>query len=197
MANDTRERILYEALRLFSENGYAGTNLQSIADGVGIVKSALYRHYESKAEIWKAVLEMMRSYYGERFGTAERPIRIPESTLELYEMTMEMTAFTVHDENVIRMRRIILTEQFRNDTVRRLATRYFIDDTKAIFEKVFESMIEKGLIKEADAGFLAFSYTAPITALVHRCDREPDNRPEIIADIEDFVKRFIDVYGIK
>ena len=41
---------------------------------------------------------------------------------------------------------------------------------------------------------LAFSYTAPITALLHDCDRNPEKEPEIMKQVEAFVKHFIGIY---
>ena len=48
MANDTKERILTAALEMFSQNGYAGTNLRELAGSLGMGKSSMYRHFESK-----------------------------------------------------------------------------------------------------------------------------------------------------
>ena len=48
MGNTTKKRILDAALVSFVENGYKGTNLRDFAAGLGLSKSALYRHYESK-----------------------------------------------------------------------------------------------------------------------------------------------------
>ena len=77
MAKDTRARILDTALTLFSENGYAGTNIRELTASLGLVKSALYRHFKSKQEIWDALLDEMISYYETRFGSPEhlRPFR--------------------------------------------------------------------------------------------------------------------------
>lgn len=195
MAKGTKQRILEAALDMFSENGYAGTNIRELAESLNLVKSSLYRHFESKEEIWNAVMEEMSSYYEKRFGTADSLPGIPQNTDGLYEMTMRMVDFTVHDEKIVKCRKLLLTEQFRNAAARKLATRYFMEDTEAIFEKVFSAMMEAGTIRETDVHFLALSYTAPITALIHLCDREPDKVPETIAKIEVFVRQFIEIYG--
>ena len=41
METSTKERILEEALNLFSQNGYAGTSMSDIAGALGITKAAL------------------------------------------------------------------------------------------------------------------------------------------------------------
>lgn len=45
------EQILAEAARLFAQRGFAGTNLQDIAEAVGITRPALYYYVRSKEEI--------------------------------------------------------------------------------------------------------------------------------------------------
>ena len=42
---------------------------------------------------------------------------------------------------------------------------------------------------------LAFAYTAPISALIHLCDREPEKTEEAIRQAEAFSRHFIRVYG--
>ena len=101
MENTTKERILDAALAGFAENGYKGTNLRDLAAGMGLSKSALYRHYESKEDIWNAVLDRMEAYYSARFGSPEKTPPAPQSCDELYDMTMRMLDFTMHDKKVI------------------------------------------------------------------------------------------------
>jgi AcrR family transcriptional regulator len=45
------QEIFDHATRLFAERGFAGTNLQDIADAVGLTRSALYYYVKSKDEL--------------------------------------------------------------------------------------------------------------------------------------------------
>ena len=45
---DTRQMILTQALRLFSENGYDAVSVGEIAAAVGIKAPSLYNHFRSK-----------------------------------------------------------------------------------------------------------------------------------------------------
>ena len=71
MAKDTKDRILTAALEQFSKNGYAGTNIRELTASLGLAKSAMYRHFESKEAIWNALLDEMITYYAARFGSTE------------------------------------------------------------------------------------------------------------------------------
>lgn len=53
-AQDTKAALLQAAVRLFAENGYAGTSIRAIAREVGLSESVLYAHYGSKQEIFDA-----------------------------------------------------------------------------------------------------------------------------------------------
>jgi AcrR family transcriptional regulator len=52
----TRERILDAALLLFAEKGYDATSMREISEQLGITKAALYYHFDSKADIVRAML---------------------------------------------------------------------------------------------------------------------------------------------
>ena len=195
MAKDTKERILAKALELFSQKGYEGTNIKEIMVSLGLVKSAMYRHFESKEEIWNALLDRLIDYYEERFGSPEHLPPVPESLEELLAMTMRMVDFTVHDETVVMTRKLLTIEQFRDERVRKLATKHFLTGLTEMFSHVFSGMMEKGLIRRDDPALLAFSYTAPISVLIHLCDREPDKTTEAMAQVEAFSRHFVGTYG--
>ena len=195
MAKDTKERILAKALELFSQNGYERTNINEIMVSLGLVKSALYRHFESKEEIWNTLLDRMIAYYGERFGSPEHLPPVPESTEELLAMTMRMVNLTIHDEKIVMTRKLLSIEQYRDERARKLATKHFLTGLTEMFAHVFSGMMDRGLLRKEDPALLAFSYTAPISALIHLCDREPEKTGEALVQIEAFARHFIKTYG--
>ena len=197
MAKDTKERILRTALEMFSQNGYAGTNIRELAAALNMGKSSLYRHFESKEAIWNTLLDRMIAYYGDRFGSADHLPPVPDSLEGLVEMTMRMVDFTVHDEKIIMTRKVLAIEQFRDDRARDLASKHFLTGLTQMFTPVFQGMMEKGLLRRDDPKILAFAYTAPISSLIHLCDREPDKTEDALRKIETFSRHFIAIYGVK
>ena len=195
MANDTKERILAAALEMFSQNGYAGTNIRELSASLGLVKSGVYKHFESKEAIWNALLDEMIAYYGEHFGSSEHLPPVPDSQEGLVTMTMQMVNFTVHDERIIMTRKVLTLEQFRDGRARELATKHFLTGLTEIFTHIFAGMMDKGSLRRDDPAMLAFAYTTPISALIHLCDREPDKKEEAMAQVEAFSRHFIRVYG--
>lgn len=196
-AKGTKQKILDSAFELFSENGYSGTNIQSIADSVGIVKSALYRHFKSKEDIWNELCNDMSKYYSEKFDLMSNLPNITKDIDELYDMTMKLIDFAIYDRKIITMRKIIKVEQFRNKEVCNFASKFFLFDVQNTFTKIFDEMMKNGKIVKSDPEIIAFSYTAPIMSMVHFCDREPEKCEEVIAMLQKFISNFLTIHSIK
>ena len=64
-----------------------------------------------------------------------------------------------------------------------------------MFTRIFSGMMDRGLLKKDDPAMLAFAYTAPISALIHLCDREPEKTEEALKQIESFSGHFIRSYS--
>ncbi|PHK48752.1 TetR/AcrR family transcriptional regulator [Staphylococcus edaphicus] len=58
-----KEKIVENAISLFSENGYEGTTLNQIANSVDIKKASLYYHYASKEEIYRSCVNACINYF--------------------------------------------------------------------------------------------------------------------------------------
>ena len=71
-----------------------------------------------------------------------------------------------------------------------LATKHFITDIEDRYTKMFAGMMEKGLLEASDPALLAFQYTAPVTVMIHLCDREPAREAEIMKKIEAHIRQF-------
>ncbi len=67
-----RQRIVAEALRLFSERGYRGTRVSDIEEAAGLSPKAggFYRHFASKRDVLEAALE----HYADQAVQSERAL---------------------------------------------------------------------------------------------------------------------------
>ena len=73
--SEAAERILDAAEARFAEHGFAGTSLGVISGDVGIRAPSLYKHFESKRDLYEAVLERLLDPYVELIGTL---LEVPE-----------------------------------------------------------------------------------------------------------------------
>ncbi len=66
----SRRALVDEAGRLFAARGYAAVGLAEIVDATGVTKGALYHHFDSKAELFRAVLERVQQGVAARVAAA-------------------------------------------------------------------------------------------------------------------------------
>jgi AcrR family transcriptional regulator len=71
---DRQASILQAAARAFARTGFASTSMDDVATEAGISRLIVYRHFGSKEELYRAVLEQVRARLKERIdGAIERP----------------------------------------------------------------------------------------------------------------------------
>lgn len=66
---ERRDRILTAATRAFARSGYRATGLDDIAAEAGVSRVILYRHFESKPDLYRAVLHRARTRLAATVGT--------------------------------------------------------------------------------------------------------------------------------
>lgn len=72
MVRDTRSAFVDTATALFSEKGFYGVSLATIADELGLTKQALLHHFGSKQKLYGEVLQ----------ATADRMVRLLHSAMD-------------------------------------------------------------------------------------------------------------------
>lgn len=197
MAKDTKQKLMDAALDIFIRDGYGGANIKDICAEVGIVKSAFYRHFDSKEKLWNEMIEQIASHHNSHFHSQINADEIPSSLARFKETALAMFGFTLDDEKVIKARKLLTKEQFSDEKVKQLANYYFGEKQEAIFAVIFSGMMEKGLIKQCDADLLAFGFSAPLSELIHYSDRNPEKRAEVLKKAADFTDMYLKEYGAK
>lgn len=64
---ERRESILAAAARAFARGGFAATSMEEIADEAGITKLIVYRHFDSKEDLYRGVLTRVSARIAEVF----------------------------------------------------------------------------------------------------------------------------------
>jgi len=68
---ERREQILAAATRAFARADFTATSLDHIAAEAGITRVILYRHFDSKADMYRAVLDRACTRLAETVGTGD------------------------------------------------------------------------------------------------------------------------------
>ena len=130
---DTKERILWTALKLFAENGYEAVSVSDIAGALGLSKGALYRHYRSKRDIFDSILARMAQRDALQAAGQGLPERPAEEAPEAYRAVgpeqiaafgKAMFRYWTQDEFAVLFRRMLTLEQYRSEEMGRLYQQY-------------------------------------------------------------------------
>jgi AcrR family transcriptional regulator len=85
--SETRKRqIAGAAMSLIARQGMKGLSVAAVAQKVGLVPSALYRHYKGKEEILEATLELIQDLIMENVRSVRRESPLPLEQLKLLMM---------------------------------------------------------------------------------------------------------------
>lgn len=202
----TKEKIVEEALTLFSVRGYDGTSVKNIADAVGIKDSSLYKHFKSKKEIFDTiVLEMQK-----RMEAMSTSYGLPDEACfdeaaELYsrlsldgliDLSKKIFLFYLKDEFMSRFWRMSNIEQYQNDDVYRIYRELFMEQSIAYQTQLFQEMVERGVFIKADPQAMAISFYAPIFFLLCKYNAEPEKEAEALELLDKQVREFSRVYKL-
>ena len=190
-----KEKILDAALTLFADKGYDGIGMDEIADAVGMKGPALYHYFKGKEAILNELIGEASGYYNKNFGISENEKTVPETMSEFIEMSLARIEFTIHDSKIIKIRKLLAMEQFRNAKLKELATFHHLTGVVNMNAFYFRALSEKGKVKDYDPEILAFEFSAPVTLLIHQIDREPEKEAEVKEKIRKHMEHFASVYA--
>ena len=202
---NTKQRIIENALILFSEKGYEAVTVANIAQAVGIKAPSLYKHFKSKQDIFESILTELQSRYEAQASMmhiggmnakedAEHYLHISADILE--NMVKGLFTFFLHDEYTARFRKMMTIEQFKNADIAILYSKQYFDDVITYQEILFSNLMQQGLIREADAKTVAFQFFTPILSLIALCDRQPEREAEAYQYLEEHIRQFNRMYGV-
>lgn len=146
---NTKEEILLVSLHLFAQDGYEAVSVSQIAGELGITKGALYRHYQSKRDIFDHILARMEQRDGEQAESHDMPQERKEDAPETYQelsfadftaYSRSMFAYWTEDDFASSFRKMLTLEQFRNVEMQELYQQYLVSGPVAYVKDLFESM---------------------------------------------------------
>ncbi|MCR5384568.1 MAG: TetR/AcrR family transcriptional regulator [Saccharofermentans sp.] len=201
---NTKEKILDEALTLFSEKGYANVFVGDIADRVGIKAPSLYKHYKSKRAIFDAIIDEMNRRFEEQAKTmqingtdaaADAGIYKSLSEDRLLMLGREFFLYYLHDDYNKKFRKMLTLEQFHDMDLAKVYSKLYVDDPLSYQGMLFGFMVTAGVLKTDNVQIMTLHFYAPIYYLLTICDREPDREPEALKLLDDHIKQFDRLYG--
>ena len=78
-----REHILHVALKVFANSGFHGASMNDIAEAAGVTKPVLYQHFDSKRDLYQALIEEVGNRLRTNIGKATAEATNGKSQTEL------------------------------------------------------------------------------------------------------------------
>lgn len=199
----TKQKILDEALNLFSEKGYSAVYVGEIAEAVGIKAPSLYKHYKSKQDIFNAILEEMKKGYDRQAfalkmdgSNAEADANTFSAVSEdqLVQMGTALFCYFLHDDYASKFRKMLTIEQFHDMDLSLLYQKQYVDDPLFYQASMFSLLSTNGFLLQENPNIMALHFYAPIYMLLTVCDRQPERENEILQLIEQHIRQFNRMY---
>ncbi len=181
------------SLNLFSKYGFTGTSIRMIAKNAGVRESAIYNHFNSKADLLNKIFDKFNS--GEIGGQIlddkllEEIVNPPVFMKKFFNKLFEIW----NSETETMIFKIIILEQFSNKSETIPTIDKYFQPVREIWEMIFIEMIKHNVIKKLDPKllvdeFLSYIFLLRIKSLT---DKNNDNK-KIIRKVNSHIDFFWD-----
>ena len=201
---DTKQRILDEALTLFSEKGYANVFVNDIANKVGIKAPSLYKHYKNKQAIFDAIIDEMNLRFKQQAEALSIDGSNPVIDAEIYKkmdedhlvkLGRDLFTYYLHDSYTKRFRKMLTLEQFKDKELAKVYSQQYFDMPLSYQGMLLGMLVAQGILAADDISVMTLQFYSPIYMLLTVCDREPDREKEALKLLEKHIRQFDKVYG--
>ena len=197
----TKQKILNEALSLFSEKGYSAVYVGDIAEAVGIKTPSLYKHYKNKQDIFNSCVEV----FSERMGNIRNDLQLPGSKTasfsyetvteeQLIEVANGLFLFYLQDNVAAKFRKMLMIERYHNPELNKLFEDLFIGGAVAHEEKIFSDLMDSKVIKRDTPPIETYRFYPPDFHLLQKYYVTPSEGQEAKQELALMVQEFCKTY---
>lgn len=207
----TKEKILIEALNLFSIKGYDPVSVREIAYAVGIKESSLYNHFKNKQDIFDSILNEYSSRWADIFSLIQltgddRQIVADDRTVNMYKtMTNDKFAeiagivfdYYMTDEINVKLRKVLTIEQYRSEHLADLFRKVSFEESLEFQATLFKGLMDAGSFIQTDPYILALEFFSPIFLIFYKYDKDAESIRQGKALFLRHIAHFNQIYGVK
>lgn len=175
----TKEKIVYESLKLFSQKGYTGVSMREIASAVGIKGASIYNHFKGKQDIFQAIFSEMTKLYEQASTAMNVPADDGAQTAQMYvDMNIEqltamaegLFSFFTQNEFAVLFRRLLVSEQGKSMYALKCLKDYYIEAPVTFQSNIFRGMQQNGCFTGFDSQIMALHFYSPIYFILNKFD---------------------------
>ena len=197
----TKEKILLTSLKLFAQDGYEAVSISKISGELGMAKSALYKHYKNKRDIFDSIINRMDELDYERAREYNMPEGNMDEIIKGYRKISidKIRIYTevqfkhwTEEEFPSLFRRMLTLEQYRNQEMADLYQKYLVSGPIDYMTYLFAGITGK----KEEAKQLAIEFYGPIFLMYSLYDnkREEDDLAEMLRKHVDRFSKKMDSY---
>ena len=197
----TKEKILLTSLKLFAQDGYEAVSISKISGELGMAKSALYKHYKNKRDIFDSIINRMDELDYERAREYNMPEGNMDEIIKGYRKISidKIRIYTevqfkhwTEEEFPSLFRRMLTLEQYRNQEMADLYQKYLVSGPIGYMTYLFAGITGK----KEEAKQLAIEFYGPIFLMYSLYDnkREEDDLAEMLKKHVDRFSKKMDSY---
>ena len=193
----TKEKILLTSLKLFAQDGYEAVSISKISGELGMAKSALYKHYKNKRDIFDSIINRMDELDYERAREYNMPDGNMDEIIKGYrEISIDkIRIYTevqfkhwTEEEFPSLFRRMLTLEQYRNQEMADLYQKYLVSGPIDYMTYLFAGITGK----KEEAKQLAIEFYGPIFLMYSLYDNKREEY-----DIAEMLKKHVDRFSKK
>ncbi len=174
----TKEKIVFEALKLFSRDGFEASSTRAIARSINCSDAVIYKHFKSKQEILDAIVEICSNRIMEKTSQ----IKLEEMCWkDVEKICLDMFIFQTSDEWIVSFRQLLVIEQFKNEELGKIYKEVFINKPLEYMEVMFETLIKLGYMKQGNPKVYAMDLYSPFF-MYHTIDIENEEIHKILKE---------------
>ena len=193
----TKEKILLTSLKLFAQDGYEAVSISKISGELGMAKSALYKHYKNKRDIFDSIINRMDELDYERAREYNMPDGNMDEIIKEYRniSTDKIRIYTeaqfkhwTEEEFSSLFRRMLTLEQYRNQEMSDLYQKYLVSGPIDYMTYLFAGITGK----KEEAKQLAIEFYGPIFLMYSLYDNKREGD-----DLTEMLKNHVEKYNKK
>ena len=157
-SNETKNKIMEAAIRLFAEKGFAAVPMRDVAKEVGITIASIYYYYASKDALLDDIFLFFEKGYRHYFEWLSKMNETAE-TLEQVMDNMFNDEFTeMRNPIACLSMSLAIKEQHKKESARKCVFDLFYVYSIERLQADFDRLIEKGVIPFADTKTIALLF---------------------------------------
>ena len=149
-AGERREQLIEVAADLFSRKGFNGTTTREIAVGAGVTEAIIFRHFETKEQLYKAIID--RSMKGPETAEWIASLRLAMDRDDDESVVRQLiTAIVLMHKNQPTFERLMLYAALEGNQVALLHVRQITAEFVDMFTSYFERRRNEGILQAESA----------------------------------------------